>query len=278
MIFSHSFRMLAQEGHLASTSLLGGFESLNKVNYDQPGTVYSALFQMTIGLERIMKIAWILNFRLRHDLQNPSDAQLRQLGHSVTNLYRALEGISDTYDIGDGWFESGSLHDDVLAFMAEYAKGSRYYNIDQLVAGRPNPDPLVRWFNLHLRIADGALSHSKREGIMDRARLHCERLGLLGWEMGPRGQYDLTIDVTYQLEVTRQTRGHCVWIFIELLRPIYSLIERLVRELHELEQAKGIGNPDVPYMYEFFPFCLGDRQTVVRRKAWTTLFVISGRV
>ena len=55
MIFSHQFRMMAQEGHLASMSLLGGFESLAKLDYDKPGTVYSTLFQLTIGLGRVDK-------------------------------------------------------------------------------------------------------------------------------------------------------------------------------------------------------------------------------
>jgi hypothetical protein len=278
MIFSHSFRMLAQEGHLASTSLLGGFEAINKLNYDQPGSVYSALFQLVTGLERIMKIAWIMNFRVQNDLRNPSDAQLRSLGHSITGIYRALEEASKSYTLDAGWVQPETLHDEVLIFMAEYAKGSRYYNIDQLVDGREMPDPLVRWFNLHLKVADQALSQKKQEGIMDRARQHCERLSLYGWEMGPRGQLDLTIDVTFQIELARKSRGHCVWIIIELLKPIYSLIDQLVRKLHEVELEKGIANPDVPYMQEFFPFCLGDKETVVRRKAWTSLFVLSGRV
>jgi hypothetical protein len=277
MIFSHEFRMIAQEGHLASTSLLAGFEALAKLDYDKPGTVYSTLFQLATGLERVMKIAIILDHKTKNDLANPSDALLRQLGHSITDLYVVLRSAAEARSIADGWFEAHTKHGKLLAALSEFARASRYYNIDQLVSGRDSPDPLTRWFAVHMQIADDAISNNRLDGIMQRARSHCEALGLFGWEMGPKGQWDLTIDVTYQLEVARVSRGHCVWTIIEILKPICRLIDRLANEVHQLEQQKGI-EPTVPYMTEFFPFCLADKGTAIRRKAWTTLFHLAGRV
>ncbi len=268
---------MAGEGHLASTSLLAGFESLAKIDYDKPGTVYLTLFQLSTGLERIMKIAVILDYKVRNDLANPSDLQLRRLGHSITDLYSALRVASESHAMTDGWFDDDTLWGELLFVLSEFARGSRYYNIDQLVSGRDAPDPLIRWFEVHMRIAEDAVSCERLGDIMQRARNHCEALGLFGWEMGPRGQPDLTIDVTYQLEVARVTRGHCVWTIIEILKPIYRLIERLVNEVHQTERQKGIEDLTVPYMVEFFPFCLARRKTAIRRKAWTKLFHIAGR-
>jgi hypothetical protein len=151
-------------------------------------------------------------------------------------------------------------------------------NIDQLVSGRDSPDPLTRWFAVHMEIAKDAISYKRRLAIMQRARIHCEARGQLGYERGPNGRWDLTIDVTYQLEVARVSRGHCVWTIIEILKPIYGLIDRLANEVHRLEEQKGIEVPTVPYMTEFFPFCLVDKGEAIRRKAWTTLFHIAGRV
>lgn len=273
-----SYRAFSQEGHLASSALLGGFESLNKLNYDSAGTVYSALLQLATGLERIMKIAFILHHRAAHDSANPSDKQLREFSHSLTELYGHLASLHDQHGAEGGWYKEGSLQHDVLAFLAEFAKGSRYYNLDRLVEGRQSPDPLIRWFELHMRIATESLSNRKRQGIMAKAQNYCDRNGRFGWEMGPYGRWDLTVDVLYQMEVARQSRGHLVWIIIELLRPVYDLIYELVHANHALDEAKGTREPDVPHMYEFFPFCLCPKETAVRRKAWTTLFIISGRV
>lgn len=278
MIFSHEYRMMAQEGHLASTSLLAGFEALTKIDYDKPGTVYSTLFQLATGLERIMKIAVILDHKVRNDLANPSVAELRRLGHSITDLYAAIRRAAEPSSPTDGWFEVETKQGELLATLSEFARGSRYYNIDQLGSGRDSPDPLTRWFGVHMQIADDTLSRKCLGDIMQRARNHCEAHGMFGWEMGPKGQWDLTVDVNYQLEAARLSRGQCVWTIIEILKPIYQLIDRLVNEVHQLEQRKGIETPTVPYMAEFFPFCLTEKSTAIRRKMWTSLFQIGGRV
>lgn len=270
--------MLAQEGHLASSSLLAGFEALAKLDYDRQGTVYSALFQLATGPERFMKICVILNHKLQYNLTNPSSQELRKYGHNLTDLYSFLRTISEQHKISEGWFDEDAKHGEMLNVLSQFARTSRYYNVDELVGGTDNHDPLVQWFNVHMGIAAGAISDKRLCQIMTNAQRHCDMYRLFGWEMGPKGQYDLTIDVNYQLEVTRISRGHCVWAVIQLLEPLYQLIVKLVYELHELETEKGFDVHTVPYMAEFFPFCLADRQSAIRRKAWTTLFHIGGRI
>lgn len=268
---------MAQEGHLASTALLSGFEAIKRLNYDKPGTVYSALFQLATGFERIMKIAVILDHKAQHDLANPTNAQMRSLGHSIVDLYAYCRSAGERRGIDTGWFDAESVQADVLAFLSEFAKGSRYYNIDQLVSGGTKSEPLTKWFALHWSIADRYMSSRRRHAIMDRARSHCERLGMFGWEMGPFGRYDLMIDVTFQLEVARVSRGYCVWTLIELLKPIYRLIDLTSDEVQKLEHEAQV-EPTSPYMIEFFPFCLATKDVAIRRKAWTTLFHIAGRI
>jgi|GEM_PF-2371555 len=277
MIYSHGFRMMAQEGHLASTALLSAFEGMKKLNYDKPGTVYSALFQLATGFERIMKIAVILDHKTQHNLTNPTNAQMRSLGHSITDLYAYCRSAGERRGINTGWFNPETLQYNVVAFLSEFAKGSRYYNIDQLVSSGTSPDPLTRWFAIHWDIADRHVSTRRKDAIMERARSHCERLGMFGWEMGPFGRYDLTIDVTFQLEVARVSQGYCVWTLIELLKPIYRLIDRTSDEVQRLEHKTQV-EPTSPYMVEFFPFCLATKDVAIRRKAWTTLFHIAGRL
>ena len=190
---------------------------------------------------------------------NPVGAHLRQLGHSIIDLYDILRGSAQSCFCTSRWFGAGTIHGDVLAALSEFARTSRYYDIDQLVRGRKSLDPLARWFSVHMQIADNTLSHTRRSRIMQRARSHCETRGLLGWEMGPKRQWDLTIDVTYQLEIARVTRGQCVWVIIKILKPIYQLIQLFSSKVHELEQENGIYSPNVLYMTEFFPFCLTEK-------------------
>ncbi|MDR3522084.1 MAG: hypothetical protein P4L54_10790 [Acidocella sp.] len=278
MIFSREFRMMAQEGHLASASLLAGFEALTKLNYDKPGTVYLSLFHLATGLERILKIAFVLDYKAKNRLASPSDRQLKELGHSITDIYTTLHTIAGTYSITNGWFTEHTEHCEVLRTLSEFARFSRYYNLDQLVSGRDSPDPLTRWFSVHMKIAYATISKAQLNGIMERARNHCEAHGLLGWEMGPTGQWDLNVDVIYQLEIARVSRGHCVWTIIQILEPIYRLIEHLENKIHQIEMLVDGKSSTTPYMTEFFPFCLTNRSVAIRRKSWTTLFHIAGRV
>ena len=278
MMISNEYRMLMQEGHLASTSLLAGFESLCKLDYDKPGSVYSTLFQLTTGLERIMKIAVILEHKANNNLASPSDARLKRLGHSITDLYSVVRQASQQRSINGGWFDHDTIQGEILATLSEFARCSRYYNIDRLVGGQQSADPLTRWFAIHMEIAEDSVSIRRRHKIMEAARRHCEALGQLGWEMGPRGQWDLTIDVTYQMQIANASCGHFFWIIIEILELIYRLIDQLVDEIHGIETAQGIEVQTVPFMVEFFPFCLVDEKFAITRKAWTSLFYIAGRI
>lgn len=278
MIVSQQFRLLSQEGHLASRAFLSGFQEMASIDYDRPGTVYSTLFQLSMALERLMKIVIILDHMEHHNFSAPTDKELRKLGHSLTALYSAAETVGGRIGVIEGWFRTPAIQTEILSTLSEFAKGSRYFNINQLVNGAGNIDPLTRWFSVHLKLAKASLSYKRRERMMARSRAHCEAFGRLGWEWGPKGQYDLTVDVTYQLEMARVTRGHVVWSIIEILKPIYLVIEALEGALHKVELAKGITPPVVPHMTEFFPFVMTDRTTAIRSKRWMSLFDIGGRV
>jgi hypothetical protein len=264
---------MAQEGHLMGASFLNGFGLFHQSSFDRPGSFYSTFFQLSTGLERLMKIVVILDHKTKNALENPSDKQLRALGHSIVDCYIACKVIAgERYQSLDHWFSSGDLEHDVLDFLSEFAKSTRYYNLDQLVGGKKAADPLTKWYRVQMAIVEAYLPWAKREAVMQLARNHCDKFKFYGWELGPRGEYDLTVDVTYQLEVFRRTRGHCVWTIVRILHPFYDLLKRLCDEVHQIEVSKGIDTPTVPYMAEFVPFFLCDRQTSIRRKSWLAIY------
>lgn len=160
--------MMAQEGHLASSSLLSGFEALAKLDYDQPGSIYSMLFQLATGIERLMKIAFILDYKVKNDLNNPSDKELRKHGHNLVELYGFLRGTAEQRYITVGWFAPDTSNGEILSVLSQFARASRYYNVDQLVGGRDNPDPLTKWFSAHMRVAEDAIRYKRLNSIMDR--------------------------------------------------------------------------------------------------------------
>ena len=269
--------MMAQEGHLAGTALLSGFEGIRNIDYDKPGSVYSTLFHLATGFERILKIVFILQYRFKHELAFPTNAELRNLGHQIQPLYGYCKVESEERSAINDWPASDSLQVKILDILNGFAKGSRYHNLDKMAGGSQGADPLVRWFEMHIKMAEDCLSYPRLEAVMNRARSHCDKHGLFGWEMGPLGRYELTVDVTYQLEVALLTTGHLVWAILELIKPVYRVLDQLVSEVQAMESTRGI-ETTVPYMTEFFPFGLTTRKDALRRKQWTKLFQMAGRV
>jgi len=269
--------MLAQEGHLAANALLLGFEGLARSDLYKPGTIYSALFNLTIGLERMMKITFIVHHMIKNELDTPDNKTLKNFGHSSMKLYNYLENIGEERGIASGWHSEGDLHYDFLIILSEFANTSRYHNLDQIANCRSSEDPLISWFNMHMRIARKYLSSRKLAAINSQAIAYCDKSQMYGYAMGMGGQYELMVDIVGQLEMTRITRGHCVWTIIEIIKPLYRLMDALCADAHAMEIEKELRQPVVPHLEELFPFGLTSKQDAIRRKAWTTFFEMAGR-
>jgi hypothetical protein len=276
-MFSPQFRALAQEGHLSSNALLAGFEGVATSDFDRPGTIYAALFNLATGLERMMKLIFIVEHKASNNLANPTPSKLRKFSHSLIELYEWAKAEGEVYGITDSWYSVQSTHYDVLAFLSDFALGTRYHNLDTLVGAKESVDPLIRWFELHMEIAKSGISQTRQEKLMTKCREFCERNSLLGWQVGFRGQYDLQIDIIFQHALALRSRGHCVWLILEIIKPLYRLLDRLCVKVDQLERSRGDQICDVPYLIEFFPFGLTTREAALRRKAWSRLFVMAGR-
>ncbi len=278
LIPTHQYRMLAQEGHLASVTTLTGFEFMLRMDYDRVGTIYSTFFELAAGLERMMKLAVVVDYMVHNALKPPTDKEMRGFGHAISDLYARCKEMSDARGLSKyGWADASSVGGRMLAVLSSFAKSARYYNLDQIVGGRSDRDPLSEWFEVQMAVVHSSLSNQTQENLMVRCREFCERWGMLGYEWGPAGRYELTIDVNWQLAVFKRTRAHCVWVLIETLRPLYELFVRLTAEIEAADAAAGLDRPSVPYMEEFFPFLLVARADALRRRKWRDRYYIAGR-
>jgi len=78
--FYKKFSLLTQEAHLAKNALLSGFDLLLKANFfqDKDGYFYSAFFHISIGMERILKLAVVTDYMLSNNYQTPTIKQLKK--------------------------------------------------------------------------------------------------------------------------------------------------------------------------------------------------------
>jgi hypothetical protein len=278
MIFSNEFRLLAQEGHLANNALLSGFENIAKYDPSQPGTIYSFLFNISIGLERILKLTIIVDFLIKNDFRLPTNSHLRSFGHDIVNQFNFVGNISRERNFLCDFFEQDCEISDFLSLFSEFSRITRYYNLDG-VANEANDarDPLIVWCKLHLSTAEKYLTHKKINSINQKSISYCDNHNLYNFVMGFFGKYELIVDYLTQLEIMLASRGYCVWTIIRIIKPIHCTLEKLCRIAHEMEIEKKLEKPIVPHLEEFFPYAYTSKSDAIRRKRWTRIFEAHGR-
>lgn len=141
--------ILLKEAGLASSSLEYGLTILRKAELTRKAEYYQAFFQLSIGLERLMKIIIIENY-LGVEKKFPSNSILKGYGHKLVNLFDA------TSKLQTGQYIDPRLNDisnSILNLLSEFAISTRYYNLDVLTQGKTkSKDPLVVWKQIQDKI------------------------------------------------------------------------------------------------------------------------------
>ncbi|MFD4788331.1 hypothetical protein ACFWN1_14975 [Streptomyces sp. NPDC058459] len=144
------FQPILHEAGLAAQALCVGLTTLRKANYQQTERYYGGFFNYTIGLERVMKLTILLD-SLVTDGKFLSDKQLKDsYGHDLSKMLNAVREIRAKLDQGEFRWQlpHPNIIDDAVAFLAEFAKTTRYYNLDVLSGKTPSLHPVARWFQV----------------------------------------------------------------------------------------------------------------------------------
>jgi len=268
--FPRSFVLLQQEALLANASLLSGFEYLVKANFDDKGVgaYYAAFFDLTIGFERIMKLAIIADHMVKNNFEPPSEKKIRAYGHDLLSLYNeCLKMHADELILDDG-----SLDYRIVAFLKDFAdaKIGRYYNISSF-SNSSLEDPIETWERILNNVADQDLSTRIKQGIEARVLKHIIPALQLDDLTNGTGY----IDGVCRYQRTKTVNHYALWRIINLLRPITGVLSSISTRCHEMETTITNTNfPSIPYFDEFFLFIYTDKPTVLRRKRWTDLLFL----
>lgn len=152
--------LLLKEASMTSTSIGNGLTLLRKADISNKGNYYQSFFQLTIGLERLMKIIIISKYRGENE-RFPNNRILKEYGHKISNLF---DVVSEYYN---GNYENPKQNNiccEMLTFLTEYAMNTRYYNLDVLTNREVNTlDPLIHWSNIQNLIRDKHKKHVAKE-------------------------------------------------------------------------------------------------------------------
>jgi hypothetical protein len=142
--------LLVREASMASMAIGIGLTHIRKFDFTQPGFFYSGMFSFTTGLERLMKLIIICDFRVKNNDAFPNNQQLKAFGHKITELFNHSRKIKNDYDfeIDDKRFIDDDFYETIVQFLSDFATTARYYNLDALSGYKQNSDePYRRWNN-----------------------------------------------------------------------------------------------------------------------------------
>lgn len=141
--------LLAKEIDLCATCLNQGLTTLRQADFTQKGNYYSSFFSLTIGIERLLKLIFIINSIIKKN-EFPDNKTLKDTySHNIKKL---IENVVSDIRPKDSFIDSDEVYSKLIDFFSEYAKSSRYYNLNALTGNNNNNDPLHIWNDIQLII------------------------------------------------------------------------------------------------------------------------------
>lgn len=144
---------MANECGLTVSMIDSGLDALKKANISQKGLYYQAFFSLSIGIERLLKISLISEYRVENEGEFPNNNKMKKYGHDLNKLLKSLNiKFENNIDLS------------IVSLLNDFAKSSRYYNVDVMVNGLPRiNDPLVEWNSIRNQIIECYDSQIERD-------------------------------------------------------------------------------------------------------------------
>src|SRR5207253_5481982 len=95
-----------------------------------------------------------------------------RIGHNITVIYQQSRTIIAKYSISMTFLQNldDPIHQAILLVLSEFALGDRYSNIDLLVGGGRQNDPIAAWFwKVDQPIYQSRVTQKKKDTIQKNA-------------------------------------------------------------------------------------------------------------
>ena len=265
--FPASFLLLQQEGHLISSCLGIGLTDLRAAHVHNKGAFYSALFNLSVGIERLMKALLIIEHMLNNNLSVPTKKQLKAYGHNINELYDCCVLIAKKRNFTfPGKDALNPVQRELLSLLSDFAQTTRYHNLDALNPSHVGKDPLVHWGDILLLILEHDVTRFQKEKILNQANLVASAIDditvtlMNGLDKRPLS----TVEALALPGLHDQAAKHAVLHLVNILFPL----RELASDLSHLAYTLNTPTPPFPQMQEFIEWIWNDRQYVLRKKKW----------
>ncbi|MES2505504.1 MAG: hypothetical protein V4599_02300 [Verrucomicrobiota bacterium] len=264
--FPASHRLLEQEGHLFRMCLTSGLTALRAAGTHDKGKFYSALFNISIGLERICKSIVIIDRMLANSMTPPTEKEMRTLGHNLITLHGSVYEIaSRRHFVFPRLDQSDEITIALIQLIDDFARGSRYHNLDSLTSKTTTEDPLHVWHQILAEVLKKDLRPASVRRILVRvheavATIENNSIAIV---TGLDGRSLSLQEIFTEPALQDMALKHVVLRLIQFLSPYRDILGDLCRQVYGFR-----GMPPIPQMQEFLEWVWDDPAYVLRKRCW----------
>ncbi len=266
------FNDLLQECYLTQSSMLSGIEFLTKANiYDnKDGLFYSSFFNLSIGIERFLKIALLSEYMYTNNFQKPEVSFLKDKSHNLIKLFNSCAEIVKKYDIPIKPLDNKHQAYDLFYFLSSYATKTRYQNLDKLTNKYEKYDkhPIHSWTNISESYLRKYVKSEKIESeLLKHYNKYPNATGFT-YYLDFSGHPLLSVDLLMYQYIIKKSKPYILNDLIQTLRPIYRMLDKISLNCNNGPDSDLNGPVRFPYYGELFPFFYADLNLFKRVKSW----------
>jgi hypothetical protein len=265
-VLTPEFEALSREAGIAASAISEGVSGISNATYAEKGYYHFAFFNLSIAIERLGKLAFILDHLLGNG-RYPTDAELRTLGHKLDDLIEKVREIRLRRSLSTEDCPTDDITRGIVETLTEFATATRYYNLDYLVGGRSVAmmEPLRAWdarvgkpiLALHYKPRRRALDEEQARlvgALMDQISMvrHTAEDGtpITSWTAGAMETAKIGV-------LQKYSRMYCL-----------RLIRFLAVNLMELQYEAMSQRHEIPHFGDFFGIFRNDDRYFLNRKTW----------
>jgi len=147
-VSEEQFILLTREAGLSSTAIGEGLTMIRKADFVKHSYMLYSFFSLATGIERLLKLILIYDFRATNGNAFPQNEYLKDFGHKLVDLIKVAKEIANQRELQTLYsdIENDTIVEEIIRFLNDFALTSRYYNLDSLTGKKSNVKaPLQYW-------------------------------------------------------------------------------------------------------------------------------------
>ncbi len=270
-MFQEPFFILSQEGYLIRSCICTGLTEIRNANIGDKGRFYAGFFQLSIGIERLAKLALILDYMVENELSPPGERYVRKFNHNIETLFDELQKIAAKRQSATlSEFGLAEIPKEILVFLSIFARKTRYANLDGLAKGAVANEPVSEWSEVLIKI----LQANVRQKSIDKILAQGQALAEVISSFTMVRSFDLQnkpLSVKDWLTVPQllyRASKYAIWEISRIIRPMIDITDELAWDAREINIKKDSSVCRIPELREFFWFLPRERSYILRKKRW----------